>query len=258
MDAAKAKKAKKKGSSAPPLNLRKLDSFWREELPATINGREEAYVTRDELIRIFEWKITRGKFRPLRSAVESNASSSIEKHTRLGFAALPDVDAAIDHVAALRGVGPATASAVLACVAGDQAPFMADEALEAALNEKRSYTAKAYRRFREALAERAETLGPSWTAERVGRALWAEAMSESRGGVEMVGVGTEGSEKKKKKSASVTDAPEATAAAAAAAAAATKGSEKKKKKKRSEPKAAPAGNNNNSTPTSSKRRKKIT
>ena len=53
---------------------------------------------------------------------------------------------------------------------------MADEAMEAipGLGE-RKYTLPHYLEFASALQERAIELGQGWTAELVGRALWAEA-----------------------------------------------------------------------------------
>jgi hypothetical protein len=43
------------------------------------------------------------------------------------FAALPDLRKAISELTVLKGVGPATASAVLTAYAPDVAPFMSDE-----------------------------------------------------------------------------------------------------------------------------------
>ena len=69
------------------------------------------------------------------------------------------VCAALRHLAVLRGVGPATASAVLAAIDPVRAPFMADEAMEAIPGfGLRKYTLKAYSQFRRALVERAESL----------------------------------------------------------------------------------------------------
>lgn len=43
------------------------------------------------------------------------------------FQALPDVSKAISELTVLKGVGPATASAILAAFSPDSAPFMSDE-----------------------------------------------------------------------------------------------------------------------------------
>lgn len=51
----------------------------------------------------------------------------VESASRKAFAALPDLRKAITELTVLKGVGPATASAVLAAYAPDVAPFMSDE-----------------------------------------------------------------------------------------------------------------------------------
>ncbi|MCO5586910.1 hypothetical protein L7F22_040855 [Adiantum nelumboides] len=66
------------------------------------------------------------------------------KITSLGsFLALPDLNVAISVLSALKGVGPATtASATLATVAPDVAPFMSDEGMIAIMGNVKDYTLK--------------------------------------------------------------------------------------------------------------------
>merc|ERR1712048_31275 len=54
----------------------------------------------------------------------------------------------------------------------EDVPFMSDEALEAC-GCPLKYDLKTYEMMVERLSQKAETLGSGWTAERVGRALWA-------------------------------------------------------------------------------------
>jgi hypothetical protein len=56
---------------------------------------------------------------------------------------------------------------------------MADEVIEAATSLKRDYSLKTYTAMREALVEKARALGPQWTPERVGRALWVCAQNST-------------------------------------------------------------------------------
>lgn len=59
--------------------------------------------------------------------VKSLDDTVVESASRKAFATLPDLSKAITELTVLKGVGPATASAVLAAYAPDVAPFMSDE-----------------------------------------------------------------------------------------------------------------------------------
>jgi hypothetical protein len=76
----------------------------------------------------------------------------------------------------LAGVGPATASAVLAAAAPETYPFLDDiVAAQVPGLGAVKYTAGFYARYAEALRRRAVDLGEGWNATLVERALWAEA-----------------------------------------------------------------------------------
>ena len=51
----------------------------------------------------------------------------MESASRKAFESLPDLAKAVPELTVLKGVGPATASAVLAAYAPGVAPFMSDE-----------------------------------------------------------------------------------------------------------------------------------
>lgn len=59
--------------------------------------------------------------------VKSLDDAAVESASRKAFAALPNLSRAIGELTVLKGVGPATASAVLAAYAPDVASFMSDE-----------------------------------------------------------------------------------------------------------------------------------
>ena len=113
--------------------------------------------------------------------VQSNPDSRVKKITTLSFLEIqrspppPLKDALASLSDELCGVGPATASAILAALDGTRYPFMADEALEGC-GLKRDYTPSAYASFAERLITKASSLGGDWTAETVGRALWTQAI----------------------------------------------------------------------------------
>jgi hypothetical protein len=88
----------------------------------------------------------------------------------------------------LKGVGTATATALLAPFAPDLIPFMADEVIESATDLPRDYTDGVYEKVRQALTQKAATLNAyniehkknmRWTLEDVGRAIWVKAVGSA-------------------------------------------------------------------------------
>ena len=124
--------------------------------------------------------LTRGKFRPrLLDFAKSHGKETVVAATSEAIAALPkSIPVALPPLVALKGVGPATASAVLAA-ADPNVPFMSDEALAVALPPARTssdtYSAARMEEFVARLRSKAKEIGGGFTASDVERALWSEA-----------------------------------------------------------------------------------
>ncbi|KQK13411.1 uncharacterized protein LOC100823325 [Brachypodium distachyon] len=167
-------------------DLLEADSFYRHDLPLLLHRRDpDPFLAKPELVQLLQWKLSRGKWRPrLMDFVKSLDDSVVESASRKAFAALPDLSKAITELTVLKGVGPATASAVLAAYAPDVAPFMSDEAMVAALGNTKEYTLKQYLALAEKLQTKAEELSvgeESFTPSDVERALWSSTVaSKSR------------------------------------------------------------------------------
>jgi hypothetical protein len=139
-----------------------------------------------------DWKLTRGKFRPkLLDYAKQADEAAVKAVTTDGLALLmaasgggggrppseQQATAGLKKLCELKGVGPATASAMAALVQ-PSLPFMADEALVAAVGGRPDYSLPQYMRFAGAMQQRAEQLsqgGRGWTPVQLERCLWAEA-----------------------------------------------------------------------------------
>lgn len=169
----------------PSELLHKRDPWYREELPARIDARPEPFVTRDELVWVVEWKMARGAWRARNlHLARSNEPAEVEAASRAAFAAAPDARAPLKLLGALKGVGPATASAVLAAFRPDLYPFFEDVVAEQVPGLSSDFTLTAYLPYAAALRERAARLAAAcpeqgWTAQKVGLALWAAGGGKS-------------------------------------------------------------------------------
>ncbi|WOK95591.1 hypothetical protein Cni_G04298 [Canna indica] len=162
-------------------DLLPLDVFYRAELPLFLRGRDpHPFLNKPELRRLMQWKLSRGKWRPrLLDFVSSLDEALVESASRKAFAALPDLSKAVSELTVLKGVGPATASAVLAAYAPDVAPFMSDEGMMAAMGNVKEYTLKQYLAYANKVQMKAKELsveGDCFTPSDVERALWSSAV----------------------------------------------------------------------------------
>ncbi len=158
--------------------LVELDRWYREALPGALAARVPLQITHDELIAVTEWKMKRGVWRARNLAlVKGNDPDEVRRLSAEGFALLPDPRKPLARIAQLAGVGPATASAVLAANRPDIYPFF-DELVADQIPGLGpvAFTAGYYARYAERLRQRAtalDTPASPWTAHTVSQALWA-------------------------------------------------------------------------------------
>lgn len=174
---AHAEKKKKK-------ELIALDKWMQNDLKKSIVSRSPPHLEKDELAKLMKWKLTRGKFRPrLTELVQTNSQETITSACAEGFGNIDKPDVAIKALSKLNGVGPATASAILAVYSPESFAFMADEAVQSLMSGKIDYNAKYYLRYLDSVQKRVKSLQykePTieWTAHKVELALWTQKMIE--------------------------------------------------------------------------------
>ncbi|CAM9428977.1 unnamed protein product, partial [Scytosiphon promiscuus] len=197
--------------------LVELDQWWRSvrtTMPKNIVTDEGgAYLSKDDLVKLMQWKLWIGTNRPTllayakatdakqvkaksskafqllprhssspatsspRSRTPTAASGAAGAAPRAGREAVKK--AVLTLTSDLKGVGPATASAILAAWCGS-CPFDADEVRTPRERRrqggKRAYSLGEYLEVREALDAKATSLGAGWDAERVRKALWSRTI----------------------------------------------------------------------------------
>lgn len=164
--------------------LAELDRWYHDELPGAIASRRRPHVTSPELVRLTEWKMARGVWRaPNLVLVRGNSPETVVAVSADALALMPHPTKPVGLMAKeLKGVGPATASAVVAAIRPDVYPFF-DELVAEQLPAlgKVAWTLGYYARYAEALREMAARLGGDWTPARLERALWAHVGGKAGG-----------------------------------------------------------------------------
>lgn len=177
----KAAQRRKKGG---PEELIRLDAWYHEQLPTIIHSRKQPHITHEELIQITKWKLIRGKFRPcLMDLVRINTETAVLKASKKAFRKIPNMTKAINALTCLKGIGPASASAILAAGYPEHAPFMADESMlstpgiettDSTLAEYVNYTAQ-IKACSDRLNEHDKET--KWTPHKVELALWTHFLA---------------------------------------------------------------------------------
>lgn len=178
---AKASTRTKKGG---PEELVRLDTWYQEQLPKIIHSRKEPHITHEELIQIIKWKLIRGKFRPrLIDLVRINTETSVFQMSKKAFRRIPKISSAINALTSLKGIGPASASAILAAAYPEHVPYMADESMLSTPGvEGTDYTLSEYLNYYEKIkicTNRLNSLDSEtrWNPHKVELALWTHYLA---------------------------------------------------------------------------------
>lgn len=138
-----------------------------------------AELSQTHRFKLFVTFFQRGKFRPrLKELVTMNSPRVVEQETKKAFRALfkkDDLAASIQYMCNLKGIGPATASAIITAAAPDRAAYMADECLAAVPEiEGIDYTLQEYLEMLKHIKNAVTRLGGTgeWTPHQVELALW--------------------------------------------------------------------------------------
>jgi len=143
-------------------------------------GRPMPFITLQELVWATEWKMLRGVWRPRNlQLVRGNPPAEVERLSAEALEAVPDPKRPLALLARLAGVGPATASAVLATAAPSAYPFF-DEVVAAQIPGlgPAAFTTAYYYRYADALRRRAGNLAAvcthsPWPVHDLDLALWS-------------------------------------------------------------------------------------
>eukprot|EP00743_Colponemidia_sp_Colp-15_P009435 GILK01010315.1.p1 GENE.GILK01010315.1~~GILK01010315.1.p1 ORF type:complete len:308 (-),score=33.19 GILK01010315.1:101-973(-) len=224
---------KKVSSSKKNKDLESLDDWYLHELPTLLYSREpDPYMEQKELSKLVKWKLTRGQWRPrLQQFVDQLSGEVVKEASRNAFRLLSkyDMREAIEAMASLKGVGPATSSAVLAAYRPDLLSFMSDEALIHAPGISKEYTLQMCLKLIDVMGRKCKELrkadpNTEWTVQMVEQAVWSFArahVDEQPEAAESTSSAkapksTQGVKRKQRVRASVTEHPESISSRTAA------------------------------------------
>ncbi|KAF9100475.1 hypothetical protein BGX27_000394 [Mortierella sp. AM989] len=170
-------------------SLLNLDQWYQTTLPEILTTRQPKYIDSKELCQLMSWKLKASKFRPsLAKLAASNADTDVKNISQEAFKLVPsNLKAAITKIAELKGVGPATASAILCAGAPDSVPFMADETMDSVPGLGTiAYTIPYYLKFAAKVIEKANELKTKGSKtvnspHLVEKALWTDYMMKKYG-----------------------------------------------------------------------------
>ncbi|OHE97433.1 hypothetical protein CORC01_07215 [Colletotrichum orchidophilum] len=121
-----------KGAKPAQKILQELDHFRFVEAPALFSqDGPKREMNHDDVKILVEWKLRHGKFRPtLMKFVSSNDSSTVAETIQESiesYRSTSNLSAALGILAKLKGIGPATASLLLAVHFSERVMFFSDE-----------------------------------------------------------------------------------------------------------------------------------
>ena len=163
-------------------NLINLDKWLWNDLKKDVYERNEYCLTKTELSNIMRWKLLRGTFRPsLQSLVDSNSEDLVKECTGKAFNILCNDKTkwteALKELMALKGIGVATASIILAIFSPEYCPFMSDEVINLFYTGKNPYTVSVYKNIQSKVIEKINQLNNNsdivWNPEMFGKAVWS-------------------------------------------------------------------------------------
>ncbi|KAK2004748.1 DUF1479-domain-containing protein [Colletotrichum falcatum] len=122
-----------KGDKAGQKTLQELDRFRFVEAPALFSqDQPKRAMNHDDLKCLVDWKLRHGKFRPtLMKLVSSNDPSAVRETVKKAidnYRDMADLSAALNILTKMKGIGPATASLILAVHYPQKVIFFSDEA----------------------------------------------------------------------------------------------------------------------------------
>jgi hypothetical protein len=155
--------------------LPELDRWYREDLPRLVASRQPPTIDMEELSQVVRWKMRRGEWRARNLAlVRGNSPEAVISCSRTAFDPETPSRRALAAFCELNGVGPATASAVLASVRPSEFAFLDDLVGRTIPSAgEPAFTVAYFVKFTNALVQKASELGSPWTAQSVSLALWS-------------------------------------------------------------------------------------